>query len=571
MIYRFNPCQPCCTSPCGWGPLHFNSTTEIADFQQFAFSGAPTWEVSGGKLLMTGGDGSFFKTTSVPDPTGKLPDGHPWVSGSLTMPTTIASSGGGTKEGVFIGVNSGGVVFYADWNARQYSVGKCDGNGVATRASPLPVVPKTGDVISICMVAQASNKFSVVYSVNSKVIATEIDTIPDLTTGPTVNSGFWAVGGAVFDDASLVCGATCGTSTGCQNCQGDLAQCWSLECEGVIFNPSKTPQVGPPNGHHCLQAAGCTLIENQAPGWRVDIGSNPWVAVTGPQAPGASMMTWSTNVYYILTTPFNCSGSNTFNLLEVASGSFDWPASITITPMDCNSPPCVTATCGGCSWPTAWTVEIDGFANAPVDHSLDNPNAGAPEEGNACQPSTPFLGNIAFGSTQLLTPPPGWPDSPCYHLNGHDGPLVPDCTSLNGLYTLTVGAPGWIYVGPLPTVCLDIGGVVPGWPLATLSCYAAATPGVKSGKYIFDVPGPGFLFLLATPEGGNGWAIPSVGQPPRWACAEAVSSIPYFCPLAEIACLQPITLNQLPFQVWPAFIQMSMCEGWPASVTLTPA
>ncbi|HEV8004029.1 MAG TPA: hypothetical protein VGP63_29455, partial [Planctomycetaceae bacterium] len=192
---------------------------------------------------MTGGDGSLWKTTAVPDPTGKLPDGHTWQTGAATVQTTCWSSGNVSKEGVFIGENGDGRVFYIDWTLQQYFEAACDGNGVVKGGANRvfsATAPKTGDILALCIEAQPSGMFNVAYSINGKVAGTESVALPGLTTDPSMNSGFWGIGGALFDDAFLNCGLSCAAAAACSNCAGDLAQCWSLEVEGIFFNPSTT-------------------------------------------------------------------------------------------------------------------------------------------------------------------------------------------------------------------------------------------------------------------------------------------------------------------------------------------
>src|SRR5580704_656479 len=119
--YFYNPCSPCCSGACGWGPYSFSSARDIVTdgFTQTDFSGSPSWTVSGNHLAMGGGSGSLWKQTLSPDPTGTLPPGHGWVSGSLTIQSVIYKDPSALTTGIFIG---GLRAFYADWSVGAYRI-----------------------------------------------------------------------------------------------------------------------------------------------------------------------------------------------------------------------------------------------------------------------------------------------------------------------------------------------------------------------------------------------------------------------------------------------------------------
>ena len=196
-----------------------------------------------------------------------------------------------------------------------------------------------------------------------------------------------------------------------------------------------------------------------------------------------------------------------------------------------------------------------------------------------CQPDPPFLG-------AGLTPPPGWPDSPCYHVNrdgGLDGPVIAGCEALNGTFTLVSPTTGlgfvtlqtasntWAYIGA-QRICLSSSRNNDIWPFPAmqLSCCQTALTGQIVGKNKFSTPGGGMLFLLQTQTASVSWSPAVVGGPPQWICGSDPYCIPYFCPFNEIACLSPIILNQLPYTTWFAFPLPDSCQGFPGSITVTP-
>jgi hypothetical protein len=212
--------------------------------------------------------------------------------------------------------------------------------------------------------------------------------------------------------------------------------------------------------------------------------------------------------------------------------------------------PTVPTNCGGCSWPSAWTVTVGGISST-----------------SNCQ--TPV---IQAG----LSDPPGWPDSPCFHQSkdgGLDGPLFPGCEILDGTFTLaSPPSPGgliWTFQGN-QGICVP--GVVP-LPFLQMTCNASALPnqlyGSTGGASRFSTPSGGMLLLLWTAVGIASWQQGIVGHAPQWFCTGGAYPIPFFCPFDEIRCLQPMTLTQLPYSNLSNF--PLSCQGIPGSLTVTPA
>jgi hypothetical protein len=365
--YFYNPCSPCCSNQCGWGPLTQYNPADVTGFTSNASAGTPTWKALGnGQLTMTGGTGSFGTKSNNPDSTGLLPPGHPWNTGCVTVSATLETTASSTKSGVFIG---NGRTFYADWVAGNYVHVANDPNGLFGSGAPTTVVasgPKSGDKISLCIGRVADGSFTIAYSVNSVVVAVETEQGLTNLADPTstgFNSGFYGETAAQFGTSSAVCGTSCPPST-CNQCQTALAQCWYLQCSGV------TQTGGSPfaaaNGQFCLVAYGCTLTANPNGGsWTVTIGSNPYTSSGVVTQPGGSVMTLQTNVFYVLNSAFNCNGPNTFTLYRVNSGTQGWPQTITITPYSCGDVPCVPCQAPpSCStYPSYWAVGIAGITN----------------------------------------------------------------------------------------------------------------------------------------------------------------------------------------------------------------
>jgi hypothetical protein len=566
--YQYNPCSPCCIN-CGWGPFQFTSAADdpfTNQFQQTDFNGTPTWSISAFRLTMVNGSGSLWRSSVNPDPTGKAASGHLWTSGAATIQAKCWKSNSTSQAGVFIG---GGRVFYADWAQGTFFHSSCDAHGNANRPPvQVPGAPVDGNVLSICIQRIPSGSFNIAYSINGSVTATEIGVpIPPLTTGSTFNSGFWGTQAAQVGLSSVVCGTSCPTTDSCTACPGGtIAPCWGLNVTGISVNQF--------NGNFCLRAAGCTLTDQNSL-WTVTVrpSNSTLIAATGS----------TTFATYKQTGSFNCIGPNSFTLVSATSGT-GWPTTINIGPTNCAAPPCVAITnCGQCSWPTHWTVTIGGLASSAK-----------------CQTFS-----VAHPLGGLVPPvPPENPDSVCFHqlqwtgANGNfqrvgnlaavlASPLVPGCDALNGTYTLVgpgppplFGAKGWTYQGN-QNICLNGGNAArfnapnPVLPFLNLTC-ADVSPGgfIQAGNgWTFTAPGPGMYFFLGVEGCALNWS--SLDAQPvylgDWVGESVVYLIPYYCPFNQITCFQPITLNQLPLAQHTAFPAPDCCQGWPATVTVTPA
>ena len=382
--YFYNPCAPCCTGACGWGPNAWESISEGSQFSTATFAGSPSWMINLGTLAMTGGSGSFYKTTAYPNPSNsKLPG---WTNGSAQV-FTILQSTSGTGSGVFIG---NARVFLANWQQNQYVHYACDQYGNPTGAANVisGVTPSPGDNISLCMIpVNPGPNYSAVYSVNaSTVLIEESIKLPALQTGNSFNSGLEGFYSAAFGQASLTCGTSCPKINSCGPCPGGVAPCWGLNVTGISASQF--------NGNFCLRATGCTLADQNA-FWTVTVGSG---SSTLTAANGSS-----TFAAYTQSGSFACNGSNAFTLVSATSGT-GWPTTITIAPTNCAAPPCTAiTTCGQCSWPTQWTCVINGITTA-----------------GQCPVNPPFF---PPGIPYSVPPDPPW--------NGDCDPLSPDSTCEN--------------------------------------------------------------------------------------------------------------------------------------------
>jgi hypothetical protein len=111
-------------------------------------------------------------------------------------------------------------------------------------------------------------------------------------------------------------------------------------------------------------------------------------------------------------------------------------------------------------------------------------------------------------------------------------------------------------------------------PALQLSCVPEAIPNAGGGTSEFSVPGGGMVFLLSTIQGQAAHVGPDTMGNSHWQCVNIRYTIPYFCPFDEIACLQPLTLNPLPFTIrlQGGFYLFPLgCAGFPGSITLVPA
>jgi hypothetical protein len=571
--YLYNPCQPCCTQKCGWGPYNWTTSSQLSAFEQYTISGSPKWTLNQFSLLMSSGSGTLYQTTGYP---GDTPGQTGWQAGSATVTTVNnAPKTGFTQSGVFIG---GGKVFYADWGSDQYLQGQCDPNGnISGAASQIPgATPASGDTIALCIQALGDGtNFTVSYSVNNKVIGTEAKIpFPTLTTGTSFNSGFWANGAANYGYSSMVCGTSCpAPGGGCSQCGTTvLAQCWALTANGIILSGS-TPTAGPPNGSFCLQAAGCKLIDlNNSNSWTVYIGPNQYDSQIGSTYNG-SVLTYNGLVFYALpgsNPTFNCSGSNTFNLAKTVSGS-GWPQSITVTPVPCTQSPCKPIqSCGDCSWPTKWTFTLSGLSTAQGCPPIPAYPAGGPPV------TDPYNNNCNFGlhtcesynGTKTLTGGTG--------ASGWTGTLGSDCWSSND--ALNYGCGVATDTGPCELYCMSAGAIATwGWP------YTGTYGNYQPCQY--SPPGPGLLLVIRAWGGPlcYWWYTNPCETPPGgiWWAGGPSYVVPYWCSFNEIQCLQPITLNQISYtpgqytfeaNCVPAGLNQSpMCNGFPGSITLTPS
>lgn len=287
-------------------------------------------------------------------------------------------------------------------------------------------------------------------------------------------------------------------------------------------------------------------------------------------------LTIGTYAIYVLTQAYNCTGPNTFTLSSVTAGT-GWPPTITVSQTNCSAPPCAPASCGECSWPTTWTLPVSGISdlNCQTDAVL--------QEGS--------------------TPPAGWPDNPCWHQNGNmSDPLLPGCELLNTTLTLyqnqfysptgcngTEGASlGWssqipsgfgsLNVELCNTASGGLGIYSPALPRADMSCCPSLLTQTHQFDQVWTLPTAIGLYLLIwnlTANAFYGLIQGSNGNNQyQYACEAASYPIPYFCPLSEIVCLQPITFTQLSY-VWPIpdtippFPQS--CQNFPSTVVVTPA
>ncbi|HEV3303043.1 MAG TPA: hypothetical protein VG055_25550 [Planctomycetaceae bacterium] len=496
---------------------------------------------------MNGGSGTLWITTANPDPTGT--GAGLWTAGSATVQAVCWKAASVQQEGVFIG---NGRVFYIDWTSTQYVQQACDAHGNASGpATQITGTPKSGDTLALCIAALKDGKFTISYSINGKVAASETEvSLPGLTTGPTFNSGFWGVQAAQFGIASLVCGTGCGTA--CDLCVGQQSECWVLDPEGISL-PAY-------NGHFCLKASGCTLSDpNHTNSWTVSIGQAQSTLFAGTSPNYAK---------YTLNGKFNCNGSNTFSFsVSGSTQGTGWPTTITLTPADCSGPPCVVlSTCGGCSWPTRWTCTISGIstvAECPMDPPFFPP--GIPY---SVPPDPPWRGDCN-----------GAPQGTCENV-------------MNGTITLTGGtgpagwmggAANWNGSNGFPQNNLCSGSLTGG----QFGLYCMASAGFNfplpnfTYPMAYSIPTTGLLLLIRTAGGPMAW-----WNGGTWTCGGPAYYVPYFCAFSKIECMQPVTLYQLPYTpgqfpigsgtaasgTAPAGVsQAPICSGFPGSITITPA
>lgn len=213
--------------------------------------------------------------------------------------------------------------------------------------------------------------------------------------------------------------------------------------------------------------------------------------------------------------------------------------------------------CSGCSWPSAWTVEVKGIRNT-----------------SSCQ--TPVLQPGA-------TTPARWPDSPCFHvMNDESNALLPGCEILNGTFTLTSAALadyptgcvsealGWSTGSPASQLCMGAAG-----PRIDMVCCSSVLVSQIQFSERWTLPTvAGFFLLLWQPTGIAEWGTDVIGHPDFWICRQAAWPIPFFCPFTEIECFQPITFNQIPYVLpapgLPAALPL-LCQNFPGTLEAVPA
>jgi hypothetical protein len=352
--YFYNPCAPCCTgTACGWGPYSWTSPGNIAadGMTQTDFVGTPTWTVASGHLKMNGGAGSLWKQSLSPDPTGLLPTGHGWVSGSLLMQSVIYKDVSSQTTGIFVGNLAG---FYADWTTNTYRTVLCDifgsGNGGGGILASAPA-PKDGDTLAVCAIpignAQppgfANAKIQVTYLVNGDPVGTATITGPDGSNpaqlaqkSASQNAGMVGTTAGQWGTSFLQCGTGCPTTSTPPSCPETVC------CQGQVPIAYKVTLSGGTGG--CWSSLNGFTVESLGGTWAASpCQIDNEVEFNAPGGSGIGGVNFEMQTTYTNGTWPTCSTNTVIALLILltgvsgCSGQASWQLSIPNFNGDCGS------------------------------------------------------------------------------------------------------------------------------------------------------------------------------------------------------------------------------------------